>query len=82
MVAFDNTSGKKRHVIFLNISNPSEKSIFVPFHSVFEIPSNKTFLNNLLQTLYNLIERQVTKEGEMMFHNKHLDWDCANKWVK
>ena len=38
----------------------------------------KTTLNNLLQSLCNLIVRRVTNEEE--FYNKYLDLGSVNKW--
>ena len=45
--------------------------LFIPF---LKYQLMEFILNNLWQTLFNLIVRRVTKEGELVFWNKYLDW--------
>ena len=40
----------------------------------------KILLDIFLQTSCKIIVWRVTKEGELVFCNKYLDWDCVNKW--
>ena len=60
MVASDSTLEGKQYVLFLKILTPSEKPFYAAIYSLFEIPGTEIFLNNLLQTLGNLIVRRVT----------------------
>ena len=55
--------------IFRKIWIPSEKPVYAPVYSLFEIPSYENYLKTI---------RRVAQEGE--FCNKYLDWSCVNKW--
>ena len=48
---------------------PSEKYMYTPIYSLFEIPRNENYLKTV---------RRVAQKGE--FCIKYLDWDCVNKW--
>ena len=41
MVGSDNILAEKQYVIFRKILSPSEKPVFAPLYSLFEIPSNE-----------------------------------------
>ena len=58
--------------------NKSEKPVHANVYSFLKYEVMKILLNNLLQTLCNLIVTKVTKEGE--FYKKYLDRECGNKW--
>ena len=58
---------------------PPQKNLSTrPFIPFLKYQVTKIILNNLLQTLCNLIVTRIFKEGE--FYNKFLDWGCVNKW--
>ena len=67
--------GRKSKCPFLKNFDPPRKiclrNCLFPF-------CNTILSNNLLQTLYNIVVRRVTKEGG--FYNKYLDWGCVNEW--
>ena len=44
MVASDNILGGKRYVLFRQILIPSEKPVYAPVYSLFEIPSKENYL--------------------------------------
>ena len=70
MVASDNIVEKKQYVCFQNILTTQKNlspRLFIPF---LKNQVMKITLNNLLQALWNLVVRRVTKEGE--FYNKYL----------
>ena len=79
MIASDSLLGEKQYDHYHLILIPSEKPDYALVYSLFlKYQVRKILLNNLLQTLCNLIVRRITKEGE--FYNKYLDWGCVNKW--
>ena len=78
MIASDSLLGEKQYDHYHLILIPSEKPDYALVYSLFlKYQVRKILLNNLLQTLCNLIVRRITKEGE--FYNKYLDWGCVNK---
>ena len=52
MAASDNIIGEKQYVLFRKILTPSEKPVYAPVYSIFEIASNEhsfeTFVANYL----------------------------------
>ena len=76
MVAYGNMLGEKQYALFQQILIPSEKPVYMPVYSLFEILSNENSFNFFQNLCYPILRRVTKEEG---FCNKYLDWSCVNK---